>query len=189
MDDAAAPPLVHKRTPAKQLVNVVMQLPADVPLSPDPNVRLARDSDIPLLNRWRRLYKEERGILFDADMDAWVQHQRVFVYETLVDATAVQAERGTSSTPAEGLTAVVAVAKIDLDLQTLVENGGVFTFPGVSEPRLWCRHCSRSGVPQPPTGQDPYTSRWTKLNGNALRLYEAAGWRQMGKLARVWLTG
>jgi GNAT superfamily N-acetyltransferase len=161
-------PLVHKRAPARKLVNVVMQLPAEVAVAMDPNVRLAQDADIPVLNRWRRQYKEERGILFDADMDAWVQHQRVFVYE-------VEKQ-------------VVAVAKVDLELHDLVEIGGVYTFPefrkrgyGAGIVRdLACRIRQMGKTP---------TLQVDEQNDPAVQLYASAGWQQMGKLARVWLTG
>ncbi len=127
-------PAVHRRSPARELVNAVMQLPVEAECDPDPGVRLARDSDIPVLNRWRRQYKEERGILFDADMDAWVEHQRVFVYETASEnppagAPVPPADHPPLPAPASTPRTIVAVAKIDLDLQSLVEIGGVYTFP------------------------------------------------------------
>ena len=170
-------PLVHKRAPARQLVNVVMQLPAEAPCEPDPRVRLAKESDVPVLNRWRRQYKEERGILFDADMDAWVQNQRVFVYELPAGAASGDASADT----------VVAVAKIDLDLQNLVEIGGLYTFPeyrkrgfGAAIVRdMACRIRQMGKLP---------TLQVDEQNLPALNLYEAAGWRPMGRLARVWLT-
>ncbi|HEY4329461.1 MAG TPA: hypothetical protein VGN88_06975, partial [Phycisphaerae bacterium] len=118
-------PIVHKRTPARQLVNVVMQLPVEIKTEPDPHVRFAQDVDVPMLNRWRRQYKEERGILFDADMDAWVENKRVFVYE--LPESAAKEEDGTAI--ATTSTHIVAVAKIDLELQHLMEIGGVYTFP------------------------------------------------------------
>lgn len=161
-------PLVHKRAPARQLINVVMQLPPEVAAEAEPNVRLAREADVPQLNRWRRLYKEERGIVFDADMGALIDHQRVFVCE-------VEKQ-------------IVAVAKIDLELQTLVEIGGVYTFPefrkrgyGAGIVRdLAARIRQQGKVPTLQVDVD---------NTPALQLYEKAGWKRMGKLARVWLTG
>lgn len=161
-------PLVHKRTPARQLVNVVMQLPENQPAAPDPHVRLARDTDIPQLNRWRRLYKEERGIVFDADMGALIDHQRVFVCE--VDAQ------------------IVAVAKIDLDLANLVEIGGVYTFPEFRKRGYGAGIVRDLAARIRLQGKVP-TLQVDVENTPALQLYEKAGWRPMGKLARVWLTG
>jgi GNAT superfamily N-acetyltransferase len=179
-------PLVHKRAPAKQLVNVVMQLPDSVAIGSDPHVRLARDADIPVLNRWRRQYKDERGILFDADMDAWVQNQRVFVYEVPGEAvSAATTGGGVATVPGTGT--IVALAKIDLDLSSLVEIGGVYTFPehrnhgyGATIVRDIARRIRQAG--KTPTLQVD------EQNIPALRLYEKAGWRNLGKLARVWLT-
>ncbi len=161
-------PLVNRRVPARQLVNIVMQLPPDVPTAADPNVRLAQDIDVPTLNRWRRLYKEERGILFDADMDALVERQRVFVYE--LDKQ------------------VVALAKIDMDLQNLVEIGGVYTFPEFRK-RGYGAGIVRDLASRIRQGGKTPTLQVDDQNTPALHLYEAAGWRTMGKLARVWLTG
>ena len=161
-------PLVHKRTPHRQVVNVVMQLPLTVPANSDPNVRLARDADIPTLNRWRRQYKEERGILFDADMDAWIQGQRIFVYEH------------------EGQ--IVAAAKFDLDLQSLTEIGGVYTFPEFRK-RGFGNAIVRDLAFRIRQFRKTPTLQVDELNTPALKLYESAGWQTMGKLARVWLTG
>jgi GNAT superfamily N-acetyltransferase len=177
-------PLVHKKAPARQLVNVVMHLPPEVAAAPDPHVRLARESDIPVLNRWRRQYKEERGILFDADMDAWVQNQRVFVYE-------IPAEAGTSGNGGGAGVAmltgtIAAAAKIDLDLASLVEIGGVYTFP---EHR---NHGYGAGIVRDmaarirQAGKTP-TLQVDEQNTPALKLYEKAGWRILGRLARIWL--
>ncbi len=159
-------PLVHRKAAARQLVNVVMQLPAEVGCEPDGHVRLAREADIPTLNRWRRNYKEERGIHFDADMDAWIERQRVFVYEL------------------EGQ--VVAVAKVDLELQNLVEIGGVYTFPefrnkGYGAGIVCDIACRIRQMNKQPTLQ-------VDEQNPALRLYESMGWQTLGKLARIWLT-
>jgi GNAT superfamily N-acetyltransferase len=161
-------PLVNKRAPARKLVNVVMQLPGHVDVALDPHVRLARDADVPVLNRWRRLYKEERGILFDADMDAWVEGKRVFVYE--VDQQ------------------VVAVAKVDLELAQLSEIGGVFTFPEFRKQGFGGRIVRDIAARIRQTGKVP-TLQVDEQNVPALNLYQAAGWQTMGKLSRVWLTG
>ncbi|HVX83649.1 MAG TPA: GNAT family N-acetyltransferase [Phycisphaerae bacterium] len=161
-------PAVHRRAPARQMVNMVMQLPAEAACEAAPEVRAAREADVPVLNRWRRAYREERGILFDADLDAWVATGRVFVSE------------------AGGQ--VVAVAKLDVELPELVEIGGVYTFPDHRQrgygsrlvADLACRIRAMKKVP---------TLQVDVENGPALRLYEAAGWVRRGRLARVWLTG
>ncbi len=185
-------PLVHKRLPARQLVNVVMHLPPEVVVAADPHVRLARESDIPVLNRWRRQYKEERGIQFDADMDAWVENQRVFVYEIPVEPAAGAAGSAGGTGGVGGVATVsgtiVAAAKIDLDLASLVEIGGVFTFP---EHR---NHGYGAGIVRDLAARIRHSGKMPILqvdekNTPALGLYEKAGWRALGKLARVWLTG
>src|SRR5262249_16206815 len=102
-------PLVHRKAPARQLLHHVLPLPPPATATPDPLLRLPRAGDNATLNRWRTLYKQERGILFDADIEAWVQSGKVFVYD------------------ADGRP--VAIAKFDLDLAHIVEIGGVFTFP------------------------------------------------------------
>jgi len=161
-------PVVNRKALARGLVNVVMQLPADVKVVADPNVRVAKESDVPVLNRWRRMYKEERGILFDADLDAWVQTGRVFVYE---------AEKQ-----------VVAVAKFDLELPRLIEIGGVFTFPEFRNRGFGGKIVGDLAGRIRAAGKVP-TLQVDEQNGPALKLYQGAGWVGMGKLARVWLTG
>ncbi len=161
-------PIVHRKAPARELVNVVMQLPPDAHCESDPNVRLARDSDLPTLNRWRKQYREERGILFNADMDASVDTGRVFVYEHEKQ--------------------VVGVAKFDLELQGVIEIGGVYTFPehrnqgfgGKIVTDLACRVRAAGKVPLLQVDEE---------NTPALKLYESMGWMRKGKLAHVWLTG
>ena len=183
-------PLVHKRTPARQLINVVMQLPVDVPCALHPRVRPARESDVPTLNRWRRLYKEERGIHFDADMDALVQNQRVFVYD-LPTEVAISAEASSDGSSAPGTTiagGVVAVAKIDLDLADLVEIGGVYTFPEHRQHGYGATLMGDMACRIRQSGKVP-TLQVDEANLPALHLYEKLGWHAMGKLARVWLTG
>jgi GNAT superfamily N-acetyltransferase len=160
--------VLHRKSPARQLVNVVMQLPAAVPCQSDANVRTAREADVPTLNRWRRQYKEERGILFDADLDAWVQTGRIFVYEHEKQ--------------------VVAAAKFDLELPGLMEIGGVYTFPEFRKRGFGAKIVSDLACRIRQTHKAP-TLQVDELNSQALRLYEGAGWTPMGKLARVWLTG
>jgi ribosomal protein S18 acetylase RimI-like enzyme len=160
--------LVNRKTAARQLINTVMQLPESVVVELDKDVRLAKESDIPMLNRWRKLYKEERGIPFDADVDAAIQSQKVFV---------CQHEEQ-----------VVAVAKLDLELNNLVEIGGVYTFPEFRQQgfgtRIVCDLAARirqsSKIP---------TLQVDRENTAALHLYHQQGWTSIGALARVWLTG
>jgi GNAT superfamily N-acetyltransferase len=161
-------PAVHRKAPARRMVNVVMQLPESVPCEPATGVRVARDADVPMLNRWRRAYKEERGILFDADLDAWVATGRVFVFE----------EEGR----------VVAVAKLDLELPTLVEIGGVYTFPDHRQRGYGSQMVSDLAWRIRAMKKVP-TLQVDEENGPALRLYQSTGWVPRGRLARVWLTG
>ncbi len=167
-------PMVGRKTPARRLINVVMQLPLEAQTSANSKVRLARDADIPLLNRWRRLYKEERGILFDADMDASIESQRIFVYEL----------EATGSEPSH----VVAVAKVDLELQDVMEIGGVFTFPEFRNRGFGAAIVGDLAHRIRQNGKTPIL-QVDEANDSALRLYRAAGWHELGRLARIWLTG
>jgi predicted GNAT family acetyltransferase len=161
-------PAVNRKAPARQVVNVVMQLPPEATCDGDGGVRVARESDVPVLNRWRRQYKEERGILFDADLDAWVQTQRIFVYEHDKQ--------------------VVAVAKFDLELPRLIEIGGVYTFPEFRTRGFGAKLVADLACRVRAMGKIP-TLQVDEQNQSAVRLYQGMGWRAMGKLARVWLTG
>jgi ribosomal protein S18 acetylase RimI-like enzyme len=161
-------PAVHRKAPARRMVNVVMQLPDSVPCEASTGVRPARDADIPVLNRWRRAYKEERGILFDADLDAWVATGRVFVFEH------------------DGQ--IVAVAKLDLELPSLVEIGGVYTFPDYRQRGFGSMMVSDLARRIRAMKKVP-TLQVDEENGPALRLYQSSGWVPMGRLGRVWLTG
>lgn len=160
-------PLVHKRVPAKQLVNTVMQLSPEAKPQMDPAVRHARDSDLPMLNRWRRHYKEERGILFDADISAMIGMQRVFVYET------------------DGH--VVAAAKIDIETNRISEIGGVYTFPEFRSQGYGRKIVDDIAARISQRGKMPVL-QVDRENLPACHLYERAGWRRTGELARVWLT-
>jgi ribosomal protein S18 acetylase RimI-like enzyme len=178
-------PLVHKRAPARQLINVVMQLPPGIAVAADAHVRLARESDIPVLNRWRRQYKEERGILFDADMDAWVQKQRVFVYELSAEESSVSQPAGGGVAATSGT--IVALAKIDMDLASLVEIGGVYTFPEFRHRGYGAAIVRDIAARIRQSGKMP-TLQVDEQNTPALSIYQKAGWRALGKLARIWLT-
>ncbi len=160
-------PHVKKRTPARQMVNAVMHLPESATPAVDPSVRLARESDIPMLSRWRRHYKEERGILFDADLVAMVNQQRAFVYE------------------AEGH--VVAAAKFDIEINRIIEIGGVYTFPEFRNRGYGRRIVDDIAIRIRQRGKVPVL-QVDRENIPACRLYERAGWQRMGELARVWLT-
>ena len=160
-------PAVHKKAPARQVVNVMMQLPELVPAVSDPTVRPARDADLPQLHRWRRMYKEERGILFDADMEAWVETQRVFVIEH------------------EGQ--VAALAKFDLELASLIEIGGVYTFPEFRNQGVGHRIMGDLATRVRAAGKMP-TLQVDETNTTARDLYLKMGWKTLGRLARVWLT-
>ncbi len=145
----------------------MMQLGPDTTPALSPRVRKARDGDEPILNRWRKMYKEERGILFDADVDAWIESGKVYV--------------------CQDDNQIVAVAKFDLELATMVEIGGVYTFPEfrrhgfgrelVSD--LACRIRMDKKTPVLQVDVD---------NESALRIYQSAGWDIMGRLVRVWIT-
>jgi GNAT superfamily N-acetyltransferase len=159
---------LYKRSPARQLINTVMQLPPTAVCASDSNVRLAVDNDIPTLNRWRRQYKEERGILFDANIDASVESGHIFVYEHDKQ--------------------VVSVAKLDLELARLIEIGGVYTFPEFRHKGFGAKIVSDLAARIRQLGKIP-TLQVDYENGPALRLYIGAGWVDMGPLARVWITG
>lgn len=160
-------PAVHRRAPAKRVVNAVMRLPDAVRGTACSAVRMAKEGDAPVLNRWRKLYKEERGILFDADVDAWITSQVVFVLEN------------------NG--AVVALGKFDLVLAGVVELGGIYTFPEARH-RGFGRalvgdlvHRIRAMAKIPVLQVD-------RGNAAALAMYKSQGWESAGDLARVWLT-
>lgn len=161
-------PLVGKRAPSRHMTNLVMTFPADAPAQLDVHVRPARDGDLPTLARWRRLYKEERGIVFDADLDAAVDAGRVFVYE-----------QGGH---------VMALGKFDLELTRLVELGGIFTFPEFRKRGCGARLMGDLAARVRAAGKIP-TLQVDRENAEAVGLYHRLGWRPLGELARVWLTG
>ncbi|NNM86041.1 MAG: GNAT family N-acetyltransferase [Phycisphaerales bacterium] len=158
---------VHRRAFARRVNNVVMRLPSEVDAPPMPNVREAKDGDEGTLNRWRKQYMEERGILFDADVDAWIDSRSVFVLE--VDG------------------AVVACAKFDLVLPGMVEIGGVFVFPEFR------RRGYGASLVGDLAGRIRKMGRVATLqvdaqNDSALSIYRKAGWVEVGRIARVWLV-
>lgn len=159
--------MLNRKAPARKTVNIMMTLPPDQPAPLCPKVRLARDGDEPALNRWRKLYNQERGILFDADISAWIDSRKVCVYEHNGE--------------------IVAIAKFDLALTTTIEIGGVFTFPEyrkqgfggelVYDMAARIRQMGKTPVLQVDAENDP-----------ALMLYQKMNWMELGHLARVWLN-
>lgn len=170
-------PLVHKRVPARQLVNYVMRLPIDKSCALDPRVRPAKSTDMAILTQWRRAYRAERGLLFDADLDEAIRTERVFVLEAPAAANG-----GAVATN------IVAIAKFDLELDRSIEIGGVYTFPEHRQKGYGKAIVAdlaariRSQLKTPILQVD-------ETNVAALKLYERAGWQNLGRLARVWLTG
>jgi GNAT superfamily N-acetyltransferase len=159
--------MVNRKTPARKTVNVMMTLPAQQAAALCGRVRLARDGDEPVLNRWRKLYNQERGILFDADVDAWIESRNVYVHE------------------ANGV--IVALAKFDLVLPTAVEIGGVYTFPEYRKQGFGAEliHDLVCRIRQ--MGKTPLLQVDT-ANGPALALYRKMNWVELGQLTRVWLS-
>ena len=157
----------HRKAPAKMATNAMMQLGSSTTPELSARVRRARDGDEQVLNRWRKLYKEERGILFDADVDAWIESGKVYV--------------------CENENQIVAVAKFDLELADMVEIGGVYTFP----------EYRRCGYGRELVSDLAYRIRQERKtpvlqvdveNSTALRIYQSAGWNVIGRLARVWIN-
>ncbi len=159
--------LVNKKAPARKTVNVVMLLPPENKAERCEKVRPARNGDEASLNRWRKLYNQERGILFDADVEAWISSGNVFVYE--LDKQ------------------IVAAAKFDLTLPNMIEIGGVFTFPEFRQRGIGAQLVHdlvariRSASKKPSLQVDV-------TNVAALSIYQKAGWQIAGNLERVWLT-
>ncbi len=159
--------LVNRKAPAKKNVNIRMTLPPEQPAALCPKVRLARAGDEPALHRWRKLYNQERGILFDADVNAWIESRNVCVHEPNGE--------------------IVALAKFDLALTTTIEIGGVFTFPEYRKQGFGgelvhdmvgrIRQMGKTPVLQVDAENDP-----------ALTLYQKMNWIELGRLARVWLN-
>lgn len=159
--------MVNRKVPARKTVNVMMTLPADQPAVLCSRVRLARDGDEPVLNRWRKLYNQERGILFDADVDAWIESRNVYVHEAN--------------------NVIVALAKFDLMLPTTVELGGVFTFPEYRKQGFGAELVQDLACRIRQMGKTPLLQVDT-ANEAALALYRKMNWIELGHLARVWLN-
>ena len=70
----------------------------------------------------------------------------------------------------------------------LIEIGGVYTFPEFRKHGFGTKIVSDLACRIRTAGKTP-TLQVDEQNIPALRLYESAGWKSMGKLARVWLTG
>ncbi len=159
--------LVNKKAPARKTVNVVMQFPAENAVQRSERVRQAKNGDEVALNRWRKLYNQERGILFDADVDAWIGSGNVFVYE--LDKQ------------------VVGAAKFDLTLPNMVEIGGVFTFPDFRKRGIGAELVRDLVARIRAMGKSP-SLQVDVTNAAALSLYQKAGWKIAGSMARVWLS-
>lgn len=159
--------VVSRKAPARKTINVLMTLPSDYPAALCRYVRLARDGDEPVLNRWRKMYNQERGILFDADVDAWIASRHVYVYDLNGQ--------------------IIALAKFDLILPATVEIGGVFTFPefrkqGHGTELINDLACRIRQMKKTPLLQVDIE------NIPALTLYRKMNWIELGRLARVWLS-
>ncbi len=157
----------HRKAPAKMVTNVMMQLGQAIAATLSSRVRKARDGDEHMLNRWRKMYKEERGILFDADVDAWIESGKVYV--------------------CEHDNQIVAIAKFDLELANMVEIGGVYTFPefrrhGFGRELVSDLACRIRMDKKTPVLQVDVN------NESALRIYQSEGWNITGRLVRVWIT-
>ena len=159
--------MVNRKAAARKTVNIMMTLPAEKPAALSSKVRLARDGDEPVLNRWRKLYSQERGILFDADVDAWIESRNVYVHES------------------NG--AIVALAKFDLVLFTTVEIGGVFTFPEYRKQGFGAELVDDMAARIRQMGKTPLLQVDAE-NDPALALYQKMNWIELGRLARVWLN-
>jgi len=159
--------LVRRKSAVKTITNHVMALGPDVVVGEETHVRPARAEDEAALNRWRRLYSQERGILFDANVLDGVRAGKVFVYD------------------AGG--AVASVAKWDIELPGHVEIGGVYTFPehrSKGYARVLTEDLSfriRKHCKTPILQVD-------ESNIPAYQMYLRLGWGELGKLTRVWLS-
>ncbi len=159
--------LVKRRAPAREITNYVMVLPGSAAVMEDSNVRAARMDDEPVLNRWRRLYSHERGILFDSNISESIRSNNMFVYE-----------QGGQ---------IVTVAKFDVDLPEHVEIGGVFTFPEFRSKGYGRAMMGDLAARIRKNGKTPML-QVDEQNTVAHRLYLQLGWVDAGRLCRVWLV-
>ncbi len=159
--------LVRRRQPAKMVTNCVMVLDEKATIAEQANVRPARADDEATLNRWRRLYSQERGILFEANIIDGIRAGNMFVYE--VDGQ------------------VASVAKLDIDLPTHVEIGGVYTFPEMRAHGYGTALMEGLAFRIRQQGKIPML-QVDESNTSAYRLYQRLGWKELGRLSRVWLV-
>ncbi|MGC8560691.1 MAG: GNAT family N-acetyltransferase [Phycisphaerae bacterium] len=159
--------LVRRRQPAKMVTNYVMVLDENATIREQPNVRPARADDEATLNRWRRLYSQERGILFEANIIDGIRAGNIFVYEVGGQ--------------------VLSAAKLDIDLPTHVEIGGVYTFPEVRAHGYGTALMEGLAFRIRQQGKIPML-QVDESNTSAYRLYQRLGWKELGQLSRVWLV-
>lgn len=159
--------LVRRRQPAKMVTNCVMVLDENARVAEQPNVRASHADDEATLNRWRRLYSQERGILFEANIIDGIRAGNIFVYE--VDGQ------------------VASVAKLDIDLPTHVEIGGVYTFPEMRAHGYGTALMEGLAFRIRQQGKTPML-QVDESNTSAYRLYQRLGWKELGRLSRVWLV-
>ena len=159
--------LVNKKAPARKTVNVMMHFPTENAAQRSDRVRQAKNGDEAALNRWRKMYNQERGILFDADVDAWISSGNVFVYE--LDKQ------------------IVAAAKFDLTLPNMIEIGGVFTFPDFRKRGIGAELVRDLVARVRAMGKTP-SLQVDVTNADAISVYLKAGWKIGGSMARVWLS-
>lgn len=159
--------LVRRKTAVKSVTNYVMALGGGATVNSHADVRLARVEDENALNRWRRLYAQERGILFEANVLDGVRAGKIFVYDTGAD--------------------IASVAKLDMELPEHIEIGGVYTFPEMRSKGFGRALMEDLSFRIRKQGKTPLL-QVDESNSPAHRLYSQLGWREMGKVTRVWLT-
>lgn len=159
--------LVRRRAAVKIVTNYVMALDAEAPAAEHPNVRPAKAEDEVALNRWRRLYSQERGILFEANVLDGVRAGKIFVYDT----------RGE----------IASVAKFDLELPGHIEIGGVYTFPELRSKGYGRALMEDLSYKIRRQGKTPLL-QVDESNLGAYKMYLRLGWAELGRLSRVWLA-
>ena len=159
--------LVRRKAAVKTVTNYVMALGVESAVSEHANVRPARAEDEAALNRWRRLYAQERGILFEANVLDGVRAGKVFVYDTGAE--------------------IASVAKLDMELPEHVEIGGVYTFPELRTKGYGRALMEDLALRIRKQGKTPLL-QVDESNSTAHHMYLQLGWQEMGKVTRVWLT-